>query len=55
VHIAARLSSTAAAGEALISEAACLACGMDLEHLDRCRVALKGRTEPLAVRVMRTG
>jgi adenylate cyclase len=55
VHIAARLSSTAAAGEALISEAACLASGLDLEHLDRRQVTLKGRTEPLAVRVMRVG
>jgi adenylate cyclase len=55
VHIAARLSSTAAAGEALISEAACLASGLDLDHLDRRQVELKGRTEPLAVRVMRIG
>jgi adenylate cyclase len=55
VHIAARLSSTAAAGEALISEAACLASGLDLDHLDRRLVELKGRTEPLAVRVMRIG
>jgi len=53
VHIAARLSSTAGAGEALISEAACLASGLDLDHLDRRQVELKGRTEPLAVRVMR--
>lgn len=53
VHIAARLSSTATGGEALISEAACLASGLDLDHLDRRRVELKGRTEPLDVRVMR--
>jgi adenylate cyclase len=55
VHIAARLSSTAAAGEALISEAACQASGLDLDHLDRRQVTLKGRTEPLAVRVLRVG
>jgi adenylate cyclase len=55
VHIAARLSSTAAAGEALISEAACLASGLDLDHLDQRQVELKGRTEPLAVRAMRIG
>jgi len=55
VHIAARLSSTAEAGEALISESTCLASGLDLDHLDRREVALKGRTDPLAVRVMRIG
>jgi len=53
VNITARLSSTAAAGEALISETACLASGLDLDHLSRRRVELKGRTEPLDVRVMR--
>ncbi len=55
VNITARLSSTAAAGEALISEAACLASGLDLDHLDRRQVELKGHSEPLDVRVMRIG
>lgn len=42
VNITARLSSTAAAGEALISEAACQASGLDLDHLSRRQVDLKG-------------
>lgn len=54
VSTTALLSSTASAGEALISEAACLASGLDLEHLSRRRVELKGRTEPLDVRVLRS-
>ena len=53
VNITARLSSRAAAGEVLISEVACLASGLDLAHLERRRVPLKGRTDPLDVRVMR--
>ncbi len=55
VNITARLSLTAAAGQALISEAACLASGLNLDHLDRRQVELKGHSEPLDVRVMRIG
>jgi adenylate cyclase len=53
VNITARLASKAEAGEVLISEAAHVASGLDLEHLVRRRVELKGRTEPLDVLVMR--
>lgn len=55
VNITARLSSWASAGEALISEAACLASGLDLNHLGRRQFELKERVEPLDVRVMRIG
>ncbi len=53
VNITARLSSMAAAGEVLISEAACLASGLDMDHLDRRQLELKGRAEPIDVRVVR--
>ena len=53
VNITARLSAMAAAGEALISEATCLASGLNLDHLDRRQVTLKGCTEPVDVRIMR--
>jgi adenylate cyclase len=55
VNLTARLSSAAGSGEALISEAACRASGLDLDHLDRRQVALRGHTESLDVRVMRIG
>jgi len=53
VNITARLASKAEAGEVLISEIAYVASGLNLEHLERRRVELKGHTEPLDVRVMR--
>lgn len=55
VNLTARLSSTASSGEALISEAACRASGLDLDHLSRRQVELRGHTESLDVRVMRIG
>ena len=55
VNLTARLSSSAASGEALISEAACRASGLDLDHLSRRQVELRGHTESLDVRVMRIG
>jgi hypothetical protein len=39
----------------LFAEAACRASGLDLDHLARQQVELKGRVEPLDVRVMRIG
>lgn len=48
----ARLSSVAAAGEILISEAACAHCGMDASDLEARTLQLKGRVEPINVRVM---
>jgi adenylate cyclase len=55
VNLTARLSSVAGPGEALISEAACRASGVDLDHLERRQVALRGHTEKVDVRVMRIG
>jgi adenylate cyclase len=53
VNVTARLASLAGAGEALISDAACAAAGVDLGDLDRRELSLKGRDAPLAVRVLR--
>jgi adenylate cyclase len=52
VHVTARLASSAAAGEALITEAAVSASGLDLDGLERRRLPLKGLTEPMMVRVL---
>jgi adenylate cyclase len=52
VNLTARLSSIAGAGEALISEETCRAAGLDLDHLERRQVALRGHTEMVDVRVM---
>jgi adenylate cyclase len=51
VNIAARLAGAAAPGEALISDAAYTAAGLKLDHLDRRQLALKGKAEPIGVRV----
>ncbi len=52
VNIAARLASEAHGGEALISEAAVGAAGLDLGNAERRQLALKGRSEPVRVRVL---
>ena len=52
VNIAARLASQAAAGEILISEAAYLAAGLELGELEQRELALKGKSEPIQVRVV---
>ena len=52
VNVAARLASLAAPGEALISEATFVAGGVELEHLERRKLELKGRTEPVEVRAL---
>ncbi len=54
VNITARLASQAGPGEALISDAACSAAGLDLGHLEQRQLELKGKSEPVGVRVMRT-
>ncbi len=54
VNITARLASHAAPGEALISDAACSAAGLDLGHLEQRQLELKGKSEPVSVHVMRT-
>jgi adenylate cyclase len=52
VNIAARLASNAGAGEALISEAAYTAAGLNLGHLERRQLELKGKSEPVGVQVL---
>ncbi len=54
VNITARLASQAGPGEALISDAACSAAGLDVGHLEQRQLELKGKSEPVSVRVMRT-
>jgi adenylate cyclase len=54
VNIAARLASEAGAGEALISEAAYGAAGLLLPGLERRQLALKGKREVIAARVLRS-
>jgi len=53
VNIAARLASTAASGEILISEAAYAAAGLDLGRLERRELSLKGKTETISVHVLK--
>jgi adenylate cyclase len=53
VNVTARLASLAGGGEALISESAYAAAGIDLGELERRELELKGRGTPLAVRLLR--
>jgi adenylate cyclase len=55
VNVTARLASLAGAGEVLVSEAAYTAAGLDLGNLERRSLELKGRSEPIGVRVIRVG
>lgn len=52
VNITARLTSAAAAGEILASEATIRAAGLQDAPLERRELALKGKSEPVEVRVM---
>jgi adenylate cyclase len=52
VNSAARLASAAGAGEILVSEASCSAAGLG-DDLERRQLELKGRSEPIDVRVLR--
>jgi len=52
VNIAARLASQAAAGEIIVSEDACAAAQLDITNLEQRRLSLKGRSEPVNVRVL---
>lgn len=54
VNLASRLASSAAAGEALISEDAYLAAECDMPA-ERRTIELKGKTRPVAVRSLRPG
>jgi adenylate cyclase len=53
VNITARLASQAGPGEILISNAAYSAAKLDMKDLERRELALKGRSEPIGVRVLR--
>jgi adenylate cyclase len=52
VNITARLASQAGPGEILASEAACTAARIDTRALERREMALKGKSEPVSVRVL---
>jgi adenylate cyclase len=52
VNIAARLASSASAGEVLISEATAQAAGVDSEELEKRDLELKGKSELVRVRVL---
>jgi len=52
VNIAARLASAAGPGEILVSEAAYTAAGREPANLERRSLELKGKSEPIEVRVI---
>lgn len=52
VNITARIASKAGSGEALISEAAYTSAGVNLGNLEQRRLEVKGKSEPLDVRVL---
>jgi adenylate cyclase len=53
VNTTARIASKAGPGEALISDTAYSAAGLDLGDLERRQLELKGKSEPISVRVLR--
>lgn len=53
VNVTARLASVAAAGEVLVSEAAFVHAGLDLGETETRQLELKGKAEPIDVRVVR--
>jgi adenylate cyclase len=53
VNVTARLVSVAAPGEALISEAAYTASGVNLGELEERQLELRGISEPISARVLR--
>ena len=52
VNTAARLASQAGSGEIIISEDACMAAQVDTTRWEQRRLGLKGRSEPVNVRVI---
>jgi adenylate cyclase len=52
VNTTSRLTSATAGGEVLISETACKASDMDLDHFPRCELALRGKLGTFPVRVL---
>lgn len=55
VNTTARLSSQAGPGEILVSEDVCRTVNLDPEKCESRLLALKGRSEPVGVRVLRVG
>lgn len=55
VNIAARLASKAGPGEVLLSEATYAAAGPGLGSLEQRQLELKGKSEPVGVRVLSVG
>ncbi len=53
VNVAARLASQAAAGEVVLSESTVRKAGLDTTNLERRTLALKGKSEPMDVWVVR--
>lgn len=53
VNITARLASAAGPGEILISDASYSAANLNREDLERRQMELKGKSEPIGVRVLR--
>jgi class 3 adenylate cyclase len=53
MNTTARLASQAAAGEALVSEKAYAASGLDRGNPEQRYLTLKGRTKPVCIRVLR--
>lgn len=51
-NVTARLSQAARVGEIVVSEEACSAAGIDAERLEKRQLDLKGRKEPVNVRVI---
>lgn len=52
VNVTARLASTAAAGEILVSDAASAAAGLEAAGLEHRELQLKGKSQPVGVYVM---
>jgi class 3 adenylate cyclase len=48
VNVAARLASKAAAGEVVLSESTVRKAGVDTADLEKRRLALKGKSEPMS-------
>jgi adenylate cyclase len=54
-NVTARLASLAASGEVLISASACAASGVAASELEQRELHLKGRREPITVRILNEG
>ena len=53
VNVTARLASRAGAGEAFVSEAAYVSAGLSGEDVEQRQLELKGKSEPVGVRVLK--